>query len=103
MTLLGDAANPRTPTLGQGACQALEDALVLAQSLEQATNSNVALQLYQARRIPRTTRIVTRSWHVGRVGQWHNPLACTLRDFGLRWLPANWQLATFEEAIGHEV
>jgi 2-polyprenyl-6-methoxyphenol hydroxylase-like FAD-dependent oxidoreductase len=30
VTLLGDAAHPLTPNLGQGACQALEDALVLA-------------------------------------------------------------------------
>ena len=35
VTLLGDAAHPMTPNLGQGACQALEDALVLAHSLQQ--------------------------------------------------------------------
>ena len=30
VTLLGDAAHPMTPNLGQGACQAIEDAVVLA-------------------------------------------------------------------------
>lgn len=103
VTLLGDAAHPMTPNLGQGACQALEDALVLAHCLEQTANVSVALQLYQARRIPRTTRIVNRSWSLGRVGQWKNPLACKLRDTGLKWLPASLQIATFEEAVGHEV
>ena len=29
MTVLGDAAHPMTPNMGQGACQALEDAVVL--------------------------------------------------------------------------
>ena len=33
MTLLGDAAHPMTPNLGQGGCQAIEDALVLARLL----------------------------------------------------------------------
>jgi 2-polyprenyl-6-methoxyphenol hydroxylase-like FAD-dependent oxidoreductase len=103
VTLVGDAAHPMTPNLGQGACQALEDALVLAHCLEQTTNVNVALQLYQARRIPHTTHIVKRSWSLGRVGQWHNPLACKLRDTSLKWMPASLQLATFAEAVGHEV
>jgi FAD-dependent urate hydroxylase len=103
VTLLGDAAHPMTPNLGQGACQALEDALVLAHCLEQTANVNLALQLYQSRRIPRTTRIVNRSWNIGRVGQWKNPLACQLRDIGLKWLPSSLQIATFAEAVGYEV
>lgn len=103
VTLLGDAAHPMTPNLGQGACQALEDALVLAQCLEQTDNISVALQLYQARRIPHTARIVTRSWNLGRVGQWSNPLACRLRDTGFKLLPASVQFAVIAEAAGHEV
>jgi 2-polyprenyl-6-methoxyphenol hydroxylase-like FAD-dependent oxidoreductase len=103
VTLSGDAAHPMTPNLGQGACQALEDALVLADCLAQVENTSIALQLYQARRIPRTTRIVSRSWNLGRIGQWKNPLACALRDTGLKWMPASLQIATFEEAAGYEV
>lgn len=103
VTLLGDAAHPMTPNLGQGACQALEDALVLAQCLEQTANVSVALQLYQARRIPRTTYIVQRSWKLGRVGQWQHPLICKLRDLTLKWLPSSLQIAVFEKAVGYEV
>ena len=33
MTLLGDAIHPTTPNLGQGGCQAMEDAFVLERSL----------------------------------------------------------------------
>ena len=36
VTLLGDAAHPMTPNLGQGACQAIEDAVVLARCLGEA-------------------------------------------------------------------
>lgn len=103
VTLLGDAAHPMTPNLGQGACQALEDALVLSQCLEQTENVYVALQLYQARRIPRTTQIMQRSWNLGRVGQWKHPLACKLRDLGLKYLPPSLQVAVFENAVGYEV
>jgi 2-polyprenyl-6-methoxyphenol hydroxylase-like FAD-dependent oxidoreductase len=35
VTLLGDAAHPMTPNLGQGACQAIEDAVVLACTLKE--------------------------------------------------------------------
>ena len=103
VTLLGDAAHPMTPNLGQGACQSLEDALMLAQCLEQAENICVALQLYQARRIPRTTQITKRSWSIGRIGQWHNPLACWLRDTSLRLSPSVFQLSLFDEAVKYEI
>ncbi len=33
ITLLGDAAHPTLPTMGQGACMAIEDALVVPKSL----------------------------------------------------------------------
>lgn len=103
VTLLGDAAHPMTPNMGQGACQVLEDALVLAQCLGQTTNICVALQLYQAMRIPRTTQIVKQSWNLGRIAQWKNPLLCKLRDTGLRWTPSALQLVAIEQAIGYEV
>ncbi|MFN4153187.1 MAG: FAD-dependent monooxygenase [Paracoccaceae bacterium] len=56
--ILGDAAHPTLPFLAQGACMALEDAWVLAESL--ATHDEVAagLAAYQAARAPRCTRIV---------------------------------------------
>lgn len=52
--LLGDAAHAQTPDLGQGACQALEDAVVLAASLSQDDGLEGALARYDAQRRPRT-------------------------------------------------
>ena len=53
VTLLGDAAHPTTPGLGQGACQAIEDAVVLADSLSATAEIASALKAYESRRIPR--------------------------------------------------
>ncbi len=57
LVLLGDAAHPMVPFLAQGACQGIEDAWVLAKCLERQPDLNAALQEYEARRYPRTTRI----------------------------------------------
>ncbi len=43
VTLAGDASHPSTPNLGQGACCALEDAIVLAQKLSGALNPNTEI------------------------------------------------------------
>ena len=80
VALLGDAAHAMTPNLGQGACQALEDAAVLARA---APN----LEAYDRARRPRAQQIAARSRLVGEVGQWSTPLAVALRDRALRLMP----------------
>ena len=62
IALLGDAAHATTPTLGQGGCQAMEDALVLAQFL-MTTNISVAdaLERYEQARKPRTAKLVMKA------------------------------------------
>lgn len=59
ISLLGDAAHPMVPYLAQGACQAMEDAWTLATCLAKASAASVpqALQEYETRRRPRTTRV----------------------------------------------
>jgi FAD-dependent urate hydroxylase len=61
MTLLGDAAHPTTPNLGQGACQALEDAVVLADCLRQCREVEPALRRYEQQRQRRTAAITRES------------------------------------------
>jgi salicylate hydroxylase len=58
MAILGDAAHPTLPFLAQGASMGLEDAWVLADSLASHDSIAAALAAYQAKRKPRTTRIV---------------------------------------------
>jgi salicylate hydroxylase len=59
VTLLGDACHPMMPFMAQGACQAIEDAVVLARALDGAKASNAAdmLQRYEETRKPRTAAI----------------------------------------------
>ena len=61
VTLLGDAAHPMTPNLGQGACQAIEDALELAAFLADERELEMGLEKYEKRRIARTGPIVLAS------------------------------------------
>ena len=58
VALLGDAAHPTLPFLAQGANLALEDAWVLAASLEQEPDPVAALALYQARRRDRAVQVI---------------------------------------------
>ncbi|GII00849.1 FAD-dependent monooxygenase [Planobispora takensis] len=84
VALLGDAAHAMTPNLGQGACQAIEDAVVLAYVAGPGggSASDVASRLpdYTAARLERTWKIVTRSSAINRATRIRNPLAVRLRD-----------------------
>jgi 2-polyprenyl-6-methoxyphenol hydroxylase-like FAD-dependent oxidoreductase len=53
VTLLGDAAHPMKPNIGQGAAQALEDAVVLGACVSREGASEAALREYERRRIKR--------------------------------------------------
>jgi 2-polyprenyl-6-methoxyphenol hydroxylase-like FAD-dependent oxidoreductase len=81
ITLLGDAAHPTTPNLGQGACLALEDAVVLAHCLSENRPIEASLRKYESMRLPRTTEIVRNSWQAGRVIQTNSPALMWLRDW----------------------
>ena len=80
VTLLGDAAHPTTPNLGQGACQAIEDAVFVAAALRAADDIPAALRSYESQRLARTAFITNQSYFIGKICQWENPLACWLRN-----------------------
>jgi 2-polyprenyl-6-methoxyphenol hydroxylase-like FAD-dependent oxidoreductase len=90
VTLLGDAAHPCTPNLGQGGCMALEDALALAKSLSNNASIETALRRYERARRRRTSHIQRRSLLMGRIGQWENEVLVAGRRVVTRILPARW-------------
>jgi 2-polyprenyl-6-methoxyphenol hydroxylase-like FAD-dependent oxidoreductase len=89
VVLLGDAAHPMTPNLGQGACQAIEDAVVLDQCLATESTIDAALRRYEQRRVPRANAIVRASRQFGAVAQWRHPLAVWFRNAVMRMTPSS--------------
>lgn len=87
--LLGDAAHAMTPNMGQGACQAIEDAVSLATHLKQNIPVDAALTAYEAHRLPHTRRVVLRSRAIGKLGQVENPIFITLRNTFTRLTPSS--------------
>lgn len=102
VVLLGDAAHPMTPNLGQGGCQAIEDAVVLARALATMPSVEAALRRYEALRIPRANEIVQRSYGMGRVAQWENRAAIRLRNLLVRLTPAAVAHRQLERAMRFE-
>lgn len=85
--LLGDAAHATTPNMGQGACQAIEDALVMADCLAKH-RPNQAFQHFQRLRLSKAHRVVNMSWQVGKLAHLSNPLLIGLRNLAMRITPA---------------
>jgi salicylate hydroxylase len=80
-TLLGDAAHPMLPYLGQGACQAMEDGCVLATALASMPEDlSGALKLYEQVRLPRASRVVLSARERGKDNHLVSPLAAWKRD-----------------------
>jgi 2-polyprenyl-6-methoxyphenol hydroxylase-like FAD-dependent oxidoreductase len=93
VTLLGDAAHAMTPGLGQGACAALEDAVVLSrcvgEGLRDGGSPVPALRAYERARRARVARLQRQSAVALRMLQPRGRLGSPLRDAVLR-LPASW-------------
>lgn len=87
VALLGDAAHAMTPYMGQGACMALEDAVVLAASMASGDVTS-GLERYDRERRPRTQTIARASRSIGKLGfELRNPAAIALRGLVFRLTP----------------
>ncbi len=103
VTLLGDSAHAMTPNMGQGGCQAIEDAVVLGKCLHHAPTIEDGLRAYQNQRLPRANHVAQMSRRMGKAITQTNPLLCALRDIAFRIMPSQLQLRTLEGIVGHEV
>lgn len=104
VTLLGDAAHPMTPNLGQGACQAIEDALELAAALAISPNQSIeqSLRTYESRRSNRTKSVVLASRRIGNLGQLESAPLCFLRNLAMRLTPVSATLNNLAPVVGYE-
>jgi 2-polyprenyl-6-methoxyphenol hydroxylase-like FAD-dependent oxidoreductase len=86
ITLLGDAAHPITPNVGQGACMAIEDAACLAKCLLASSDITSGFRAYEALRGSRTARMARQARRIGAIGQWENPWVVRGRDLVTRFV-----------------
>ena len=99
IALLGDAAHAMLPTLGQGGCLALEDAVVLATVMSApgegpgggdgpgGVDIDAGLEAYDQARRPRDQRLAAASDQIAKITQLRHPAALFLRDLMVRLTP----------------
>lgn len=97
--LLGDAAHAMTPNMGQGAIQALEDAVTLAALLGSGPDVESALAAYDRQRRPRTQMIARRSHRIGVAAQWSSTLGSSMRNWLLRLTPSSSMINALDPAL----
>jgi len=105
VVLIGDAAHPMTPDLGQGGCQAIEDAVTLAAALRHGED---ALDRFHRARRRRVRYVVNTSHRMGQILGARTQLAAAVRDLvipavpqviGLRQLAAIASVHAFEQNL----
>ena len=81
LTLMGDAAHPMLQYLGQGACQALEDAVELGHQLERhGPDVDKAFAQYQRARLPKASRCQASARPWGELWHTDDPLTVAVRN-----------------------
>jgi 2-polyprenyl-6-methoxyphenol hydroxylase-like FAD-dependent oxidoreductase len=87
VTLLGDAAHPLLPHTGQGAAQAIVDAVTLGKLLSENARIGDALAAYERERRPKTAALLGQGRRTARVMRTTNPVACGVREALVRLVP----------------
>jgi 2-polyprenyl-6-methoxyphenol hydroxylase-like FAD-dependent oxidoreductase len=102
LVLVGDAAHATTPGIGQGAAQAIEDAVVLADRLASRGDPGIALTEYESIRRPRTEAVLRISRRADKAAQLASPIGWRLRNALVRRLPERAQRRQLEPLVRHE-
>jgi 2-polyprenyl-6-methoxyphenol hydroxylase-like FAD-dependent oxidoreductase len=104
VTLVGDAAHPMTFAVGQGAAQALEDALAVAGAVSHGTGDlESALRDYERQRIPRTRHFQTMAWRLARAGALDGPVGQTVRNLTFAVTsPIGWRMQVKDMSLPGE-
>jgi 2-polyprenyl-6-methoxyphenol hydroxylase-like FAD-dependent oxidoreductase len=103
VVLVGDAAHATTPGVGQGAAQAIEDAVVLADRLASGDDLRAALAEYEAVRRPRADAVLKISRRTDKAAQLASPIGCRLRNALVRRLPERAQRRQLEPLVRYEL
>lgn len=87
--LIGDAAHATTPNMGQGACQAIEDAYILGKLFGEGKSVDEVFIQYEKLRMKKAHYIVNTSATIGKVSHYENNLAIWLRNMLLKVTPSS--------------
>jgi 2-polyprenyl-6-methoxyphenol hydroxylase-like FAD-dependent oxidoreductase len=87
VTLLGDAAHPVLPHTGQGAAQAIVDAVTLGRLLSGTNAIEGALRAYERERMPKTHALLRQGRRTASLMAATNPVLVTARELILRAVP----------------
>lgn len=99
VVLLGDAAHATTPNLGQGGCQAVEDAFVIAKCLKENSSIEKALGQYQTIRFQKALHVVNMSWRFGKMTNLGNPALQALRNGLMRMMPESMAIRELDKIL----
>ena len=99
LVLVGDAAHATTPGIGQGAAQAIEDAVVLADRLAGGGDLRLALDEYESIRRPRAEAVLKMSRRADKGAQLEGALGWRLRNAIVRRLPERAQRRQLEPIV----
>ena len=98
VTLLGDAAHPMLPHTGQGAAQALEDAVALGRTLAVPGNFISELREYERIRAPRAHSVVRSGPRIARITTTRSPVIAGVRNSVIRMVPRSVLKVAFPKA-----
>jgi 2-polyprenyl-6-methoxyphenol hydroxylase-like FAD-dependent oxidoreductase len=97
---IGDSIHATTPNLGQGACQAIEDAYVLGLCLK--SNSETTFSDYQNFRLKKVEYVVKQSWKIGKMSLTKNSIQTKILHLLLKYLPKSQYQNRFKRLIDIE-
>jgi len=85
--LIGDAAHATTPNLGQGACQAIEDAYAIGQLIDEGISIENTFEQYEIKRKKKANNIVNISWSIRKLAHIENGLGIMCRNLIMKNIP----------------
>lgn len=85
--LVGDAAHATTPNMGQGACQAVEDAFTLGRLLNKGFAIEDTFEVYETLRRKKAHVVVNTSWTIGKIAHVENRIGAWWRNVLMKLLP----------------
>ncbi len=103
IVLVGDAAHPTTPNLGQGACMSIEGAFLLSKCISNFNDCKTAFGKYENYHFKRSSDVVKQSLQNGKLGQLNNNIAIKARNTMIKSLPEKLALKMLDKFFDYDV